>query len=113
MATPPSVMIAEDLEHERGMLDLDQWDRHNGGIARCCAADCGWVGVPVFIDGEAQTWCPKCEGFPDEIDFREREPRYEVHLRNRVTQHRRVVKQGRNDPCACGSGKKFKKCCMP
>lgn len=20
-------------------------------------------------------------------------------------------KQGRNDPCACGSGKKFKKCC--
>lgn len=20
---------------------------------------------------------------------------------------------GRNDPCACGSGKKFKKCCMP
>ncbi|MFG0606817.1 YchJ family metal-binding protein [Vibrio mimicus] len=21
------------------------------------------------------------------------------------------IKQGRNDPCACGSGKKFKKCC--
>ncbi|MCF8482148.1 MAG: SEC-C domain-containing protein [Rhodospirillum sp.] len=20
---------------------------------------------------------------------------------------------GRNDPCPCGSGKKFKKCCMP
>jgi len=31
--------------------------------------------------------------------------------------HRRIlndtgrVKIGRNDPCACGSGKKFKKCC--
>lgn len=22
-----------------------------------------------------------------------------------------TAKQGRNDPCACGSGKKFKKCC--
>ena len=21
-------------------------------------------------------------------------------------------KQGRNDPCACGSGKKFKRCCI-
>lgn len=29
-----------------------------------------------------------------------------------VKQFRREVpKQGRNDPCACGSGKKFKKCC--
>jgi len=24
---------------------------------------------------------------------------------------RNAPKQGRNDPCACGSGKKFKKCC--
>lgn len=24
---------------------------------------------------------------------------------------RRVVKVGRNDPCACGSGKKYKRCC--
>jgi SEC-C motif-containing protein len=24
---------------------------------------------------------------------------------------RRVEKVGRNDPCPCGSGKKFKKCC--
>lgn len=24
---------------------------------------------------------------------------------------RRVEKTGRNDPCSCGSGKKFKKCC--
>ena len=25
----------------------------------------------------------------------------------------RADKTGRNDPCPCGSGKKFKKCCMP
>ena len=24
-----------------------------------------------------------------------------------------VPKVGRNDPCPCGSGKKFKKCCLP
>ncbi|MCR4376725.1 MAG: YchJ family protein [Rhodospirillales bacterium] len=30
---------------------------------------------------------------------------------NPGTEPRRVVKVGRNDPCPCGSGKKFKKCC--
>ena len=25
---------------------------------------------------------------------------------------REVTKLGRNDPCSCGSGKKFKKCCL-
>lgn len=29
-----------------------------------------------------------------------------------VVQPRRVVKVGRNDPCPCGSGKKYKKCCL-
>ena len=26
---------------------------------------------------------------------------------------RETPKIGRNDPCPCGSGKKYKKCCMP
>lgn len=25
---------------------------------------------------------------------------------------RRIPKVGRNDPCPCGSGKKYKKCCL-
>ena len=29
-----------------------------------------------------------------------------------VTRRRSVAKIGRNDPCPCGSGKKYKKCCM-
>ena len=29
-----------------------------------------------------------------------------------VPYQRDIVKIGRNDPCPCGSGKKFKKCCM-
>jgi uncharacterized protein YecA (UPF0149 family) len=28
-----------------------------------------------------------------------------------LTQRRPPEKVGRNDPCPCGSGKKFKKCC--
>lgn len=30
---------------------------------------------------------------------------------NPKQQQRTVVKVGRNDPCTCGSGKKYKKCC--
>lgn len=30
---------------------------------------------------------------------------------NATHEPRRVVKIGRNDPCTCGSGKKYKKCC--
>jgi uncharacterized protein len=29
----------------------------------------------------------------------------------RVTTVRKVDTPGRNDPCSCGSGKKYKKCC--
>jgi hypothetical protein len=105
-------MIAEQLE-ERGMLDLDIWDRHNGGIARCCAANCGWSGPPVFVGGEVQTWCPKCEGFGDEIDLRQHSTgSYDrpVHLGKRRPKPR-SPKQGRNEMCACGSGVKAKRCC--
>jgi len=28
-----------------------------------------------------------------------------------VTEHDKSKKIGRNDPCPCGSGKKYKKCC--
>ena len=107
-------MITDEIAGERGMLDLDTWDRHNGGIARCCAADCGWEGIPVYIKGEPQTWCPKCEGwsseFGEEPDLRENPLRYDVHLPVRAPRRPQTPKQGRNEPCACGSGKKFKKC---
>jgi hypothetical protein len=59
--------------------------------------------------------------------FHERHPRYrERFARRSAVMHglagrivgasragieRRAAKVGRNDPCPCGSGKKFKKCC--
>lgn len=45
------------------------------------------------------------EGDPDDEDFNLRPP-----LANANTP-RRVQKVGRNEPCPCGSGKKYKKCC--
>jgi len=30
-----------------------------------------------------------------------------------VTVRRDGKKVGRNDPCPCGSGKKYKRCCLP
>jgi hypothetical protein len=46
---------------------------------------------------------PKASPAQERDDFRERKP----------TPFLRTEKQvGRNDPCPCGSGKKFKKCCM-
>jgi uncharacterized protein len=36
----------------------------------------------------------------------------EKHLRDNASTFRRSMpKVGRNDPCPCGSGKKFKQCC--
>ena len=32
-------------------------------------------------------------------------------VRNPETKEVRVLKVGRNEPCPCGSGKKYKKCC--
>lgn len=36
---------------------------------------------------------------------------YEVHRDNSAKRPARSAKTGRNEPCPCGSGKKFKKCC--
>jgi hypothetical protein len=39
-------------------------------------------------------------------------PAWRERARTGTTLTRRAAKVGRNDPCPCGSGKKYKKCCM-
>jgi uncharacterized protein len=39
-------------------------------------------------------------------------PIEELTRRIRARETQALPKAGRNDPCPCGSGKKFKKCCM-
>lgn len=43
--------------------------------------------------------------------FHKREGRW-IFLRGQHNPLRAGPKVGRNDPCSCGSGKKFKKCCL-
>ncbi len=43
---------------------------------------------------------------PDAVQYEGQLPEEKV-----ATYHREVPKVGRNDPCPCGSGKKYKKCC--
>ena len=51
---------------------------------------------------------------PVKIDARhERQPIYIPRVKSPgVTIIRETPKIGRNEPCACGSGKKAKKCCL-
>jgi hypothetical protein len=82
-----------------------------GGLARC--HHCGWEGLPTYWRGEVLTECPKCEGFEDgNLDLSNVDPDAVIcRIRQRVVLRPQAPKQGRNEPCACGSGKKFKKCC--
>jgi uncharacterized protein len=60
-------------------------------------------------EAEAKLMADARESFYDTV---EEAWRYWFDLRiNRVPQKREGAKVGRNDPCPCGSGKKFKACC--
>jgi len=48
----------------------------------------------------------------DEEDY-EKDYKKEINKKNKISEPVRVEpKVGRNAPCPCGSGKKYKKCCM-
>jgi hypothetical protein len=70
-----------------------------------------WVSVEFYLDGEWQDWIEevKTNGWnrivvgltpPDQPTIHRQEP-----------VRRALPKTGANDPCPCGSGKKFRKCC--
>ncbi|SET47992.1 SEC-C motif-containing protein [Oceanobacillus limi] len=52
---------------------------------------------------------PKLEDWKKELY--EKEAHWEARQKEIAIQDAKRVKLGRNDPCPCGSGKKFKKCC--
>jgi hypothetical protein len=77
------------------------------GVTECVA--CGWRGVPL-VDGG----CPVCSGVREEVDAEWVSlcRRWVVRTAVPVMPPRRVERPpGRNDPCVCGSGRKFKRCC--
>ena len=64
----------------------------------CDVATCGTCNV----DCEFYSWDGKTK--PDSVSKKQRPL-------GPLTQKRTIAKVGRNDPCPCGSGRKFKKCC--
>jgi hypothetical protein len=58
------------------------------------------------IDYPAGESCPECP-------FWAGRDRFTHQLHTADTQVQRTGKIGRNDPCPCGSGKKYKRCCAP
>ncbi len=56
--------------------------------------------------GAMDWWCCWKENQEDDNDFSERLKAVQRPLEKKRT------KIGRNDPCPCGSGKKYKKCCI-
>jgi SEC-C motif len=63
-----------------------------------------------FDDRDLDLFAPRQSAVEDHEDHDEDEPNY--NQGNQVPFIRAEEKVGRNDPCPCGSGKKFKKCCL-
>jgi preprotein translocase subunit SecA len=59
-------------------------------------------------DAKAE-WLYKLDSWQNVIS---EDRRTEIAKEYRESQIVRVEKIGRNDPCPCGSGKKYKQCCM-
>lgn len=92
-------MRTDDRMEERGMLIIYQPDHPSHGFAQCVS--CGYRGAPTYLGGKASTHCPQCERESEEDMWALGDP-----------PKLRVPKQGRNEPCLCGSGLKAKKCCL-
>lgn len=57
------------------------------GVVKCAADSCNFAAV--VMDGDGKPWCGSPHVWTSDIDVQ------------------------RNDPCPCGSGQKFKHCCLP
>lgn len=81
-------------------------------------SDEGYVTFQAFFEQEGEEYClEERSRFVREndlwyyIDGEYAEQDAEQQQDERLSQPIKSLKVGRNDPCICGSGKKFKKCC--
>ena len=81
----------------------DQWG--NAGLSRC-----------RFAEPTGKTKADDLEdfGYVGVYDSDRNRPRYIPDATNRLLGPEPIPRKriGRNDPCPCGSGKKYKKCCL-
>lgn len=97
---------------------LENYDHKN---AQQWAESCSWIGLQI-IDTQAGLE-NDTQGIVEFIArFEDNHGKQQIHERSQFRkidgiwfyvsgEHKNIKKIGRNDPCHCGSGKKFKKCC--
>ena len=113
-------LVTSHTEETRGAIDLE--------LTRRWAERCDWLGLEITATEEGQPGDE--EGVVEFIaHYRERDERKQ-HRERALFDYvddrwlyrdaeapeieptrRKQPKIGRNDPCPCGSGKKYKKCC--
>jgi len=116
-----------DIAHLRRTLHPSKRRRFDEKAAARWSAECEWTGLAVLDvleGGEADergevefTARFSHQGEPQELSERGVFAReggewfYVQGMPRKVGQEQRAPKVGRNEPCPCGSGRKFKKCC--
>jgi hypothetical protein len=73
-----------------------------------------FMGVSLLFERIRDTlWAPVDDGagVDEEVDFLERNGS-SSNAQKPLPPRRELAKVGRNDPCPCGSGKKYKFCCL-
>ncbi len=67
--------------------------------------------VEILMGLRQERSTPRPDYYPEASELRAALKRYVEHVRAEEPnpQKRKI---GRNDPCPCGSGKKYKKCCL-
>ncbi|HUG20233.1 MAG TPA: DUF1186 domain-containing protein [Planctomycetaceae bacterium] len=108
----PFFVSLEDVEHSVS----DGLERFEKALARCRSAESldtietlkHWASFSE--KSEIRLPSPQSHALA-ESEFRDREFEDELRPFPATTIRNTTPKVGRNDPCPCGSGKKFKKCC--
>jgi preprotein translocase, SecA subunit len=86
----------------RSTTNLQAFEKFLGGLPQSLLQQ--MLSGNITLGGTAAAMTPE-EGEEEEDTAAPQSPRLELPLR------REIPKAGRNDPCPCGSGKKFKNCC--
>lgn len=133
-SSPEAVMRARFSAYVRGNIDFIEStharavrDTFNRSAAKSMATSVEWIGLEIIetAGGRAEDNRGTVEFAArfrkdDEVQVHHeranfcREDGRWVYVDGKMNPHgepRRVDKIGRNDPCPCGSGKKYKKCC--
>mgnify|MGYP003967705117 FL=1 len=123
-----SAYVKSEIQYVHDSLHPSHREDHDQAAARKWSQDSEWLGLEVvatYAGGESDT-----HGVVEfKASYRDKSGKHQAHevanfekidgkwvyvngeMPKQETVRRSEKKVGRNDPCPCGSGKKYKKCC--